>query len=92
MAMENKVADEKVRLDEGEGERGEEDGDENVEHALLRVLSADFDDLFAVVDAGCGSAVQVDVRFDEFDGTVGAGGYRLRAGASEPVDHRAAGD
>ena len=47
----DQVADEEERLDEGEGQRGEEDGDENVEHALLRVLGADFDDFLAVGDA-----------------------------------------
>ena len=86
------VADEEERLDEGEGERGEEDGDEDVEHALLRVLGADFDDLLAVGDAGGGCAVELDVGLDEFDRAVGAGGDGLRGGAGEPVDHGAAGD
>ena len=72
--------------------RGEEDGDEDVEHAFLRVLGADLDDFFAVGDAGGGCAFELDVGLDEFDGAVGAGGDGLGAGAGEPVDHGAAGD
>ena len=37
-------------------------------------------------------ALELDVRLDELDRAVGAGGHRLRRGAGEPVDHRAAGD
>ena len=48
----DQVADEEVRLEAGEGQRGEEDGQEDVEHALLRVLRADLDDLLAVGDRG----------------------------------------
>ena len=36
--------------------------------------------------------VEPDVRLDELDRAVGAGRHRLRRGAGEPVDHRAAGD
>ena len=88
----DQVADEEEGLDEGEGQRGEEDGDEDVEHAFLRVLGADLDDFLAVGDAGCCDAVELDVGLDEFDGAVGAGGDGLRRGAGEPVDHGAAGD
>ena len=88
----DQVADEEERLDEGEGQRGEEDGQEDVEHALLRVLGADFDDLLAVGDRSLLHALQLDVGLDEFDRAVGAGGHRLRGSAGEPVDHRAAGD
>jgi hypothetical protein len=48
----NEVADEEERIGESEGERAEEDREEDVDHALLRVLRADFDDLLAVFDAG----------------------------------------
>src|SRR5580704_1411971 len=34
------ITDKEERLDEGEGQRREEDGDEDVKHALLRVLGA----------------------------------------------------
>src|SRR6185369_18017232 len=68
------IADEEVRLDEGESECGEKDGDENVEHALLRVFGADFHNLLAVGDAGRGCSIELDVGFDEFNGAVGAGG------------------
>jgi hypothetical protein len=37
-------------------------------------------------------ALEIDVPLDELHRAVGAGGDRLRAGAGEPVDHRAAGD
>src|SRR5260221_588778 len=63
-----------------------------VEHALLRILRADFDDALAVGDAGCGGAVELDVGLDELNGTVGAGSDRLCGGAGEPIDHGAASD
>ncbi len=44
----NQVADEEERLEEGKGQGGEEHRDEDVQHALLRVLRADVDDLLAV--------------------------------------------
>ncbi len=37
-------------------------------------------------------ALELDVRLDELDRAVGAGRHRLRRGAGEPVDDRAAGD
>ncbi len=37
-------------------------------------------------------AFELDVRLDELDRAVGAGRHRLRRGAGEPVDDRAAGD
>ena len=37
-------------------------------------------------------ALELDVRLDELDGAVGAGGHGLHGGAGEPVDHGAAGD
>src|SRR5207302_955419 len=81
-----KVADEEERLDESEGQRGEEYGDEDVQHALLRVLGANLDDLFAVGDAGGSSSFELNVGLDEFDRAVRAGGHRLRARAGEPVN------
>ncbi len=70
----------------------EEDREEDVEHALLRVLRADLDDLLAVLDRGLLGAFELDVRLDELDRAVGAGGDGLHGGAGEPVDDRAAGD
>ena len=70
----------------------EENGEEDVEHALLRVLGADFDDLLAVLDASFFDAFQLDVGLDVLHRAVGAGGDRLGRGPGEPVDHRAAGD
>ena len=88
----NQVADEEEGLDEGKGQRGEEHRDEDVQHALLRVLRADFDHLLAVADGRLLRALQLDVRLDELHGAIGAGAHRLRGGAGEPVDHGAAGD
>ena len=88
----DQVADEQERLHEREGEGGEEDGEKDVEHALLRVLGADFDDLLRVGDRGLFYSFQFDVRLDELDRAVSAGGDRLRGSAGEPVDHRAARD
>ena len=48
----DQVADEEERLDERERQRGEEHRQEDVEHALLRVLRADLDHLLAVGDRG----------------------------------------
>ncbi len=70
----------------------EEDGEEDVEHALLRVLGADFHHLLAVGDRGLLRAFQLDVGLDELDRAISAGGDRLRGSAGEPVDHRAAAD
>ena len=88
----DQVADEEVRLQEREGQRGEEHGQEDVEHALLRVLRADLHDLLAVGHRGLGRALQPDVGLDELHRTVGAGRDGLDGGAREPVDDRAAGD
>ena len=55
-------------------------------------MRADRDDLLAVGDRGLLRALELDVRLDELDRAVGAGGHRLRGRAGEPVNHRAAGD
>ena len=89
----DQVADEEVLVQAGEGQGGEEDGEEDVEHALLRVLRADRHHLLAVLDGGLGRArVELDVALDELHGAVGARGDGLGGGAREPVDHRAARD
>ena len=44
----DQVADKEERLHERERKRGEEDGEKDVEHSLLRVLGADFHHLLAV--------------------------------------------
>jgi hypothetical protein len=75
----HEVADEEIGLNEGKRERREEDGQEDVEHPLLRVLRADLDDLLAVGDRRLLHAVQLDVRLDELHGTVAPGGDRLRS-------------
>src|SRR5437868_7326480 len=80
------IADEEVRLDKRKRQRGEEYGNENVEHALLRVLGADFHDLFAISDTGCCCAFEINVSLDEFDSAIGTGGDGLRAGARKQID------
>ena len=55
-------------------------------------VRADLDDLLAVGDRGLLDALELDVRLDELDRAVGAGGDGLHAGAGEPVDDRAARD
>src|SRR5437899_2041684 len=65
-----KVADEKEWLDESESQRSKKNGDENVQHALLRVLGANLDDLLAVRHAGCRGTFQFDVGLDEFHSAV----------------------
>ncbi|MPM14466.1 hypothetical protein SDC9_60829 [bioreactor metagenome] len=89
----DQITDEEVRLHEGERQGGEEDAQEQVEHALLGVLGADLHDLLGVGLAGAGDrVVQPDVVPDELDRPVGAGGHRLDGAAGEPVDHGTAGD
>ena len=88
----DEVADEEEGLDEGEGQGGEEHRDEDVQHALLRVLRADLHDLLAVRDRSPLHPFQPDVGLDELHGAVGAGGHRLGGSAGEPVDHGPAGD
>ena len=66
--------------------------EEDVEHALLRVLRADLHHFLAVGDGGLGGAFQFDVGLDELHRAVSAGGNGLHGSAGEPVDHRAARD
>ena len=83
----------KIRLEAGERERREEDGQEDVEHALLRVLGADVDDGLAVLDRGLlDGGVELDVLLDELDRAVRARGDGLHGCAREPVDDGAAHD
>jgi len=58
----------------------------------LRVLRADLHHLLRVAMDAFSALVQLDVRLDELDRPVGAGGDRLDGGAGEPVDDGAAGD
>ena len=88
----NQVADEEKRLDEGEGQGDEEHRDEDVQHALLRVLGADLDHLLAVADACLLGSFEIDVSFDELDRAIRAGGHGLGRSPGEPVDHGPAGD
>ena len=55
--------------------------EEDVEHPLLGVLGADLHDLLACPrrDAFVDAVVELDVRLDELDRAVGAGGDRLHA-------------
>src|SRR5664280_2184739 len=89
----DEVADEKERLEARERERGEEDDQEDVEHAFLRVLRADGDDRLAVLDGSLlDGGVELDGLLDELYSAVGARRDRLRGGAREPIDDRAARD
>src|ERR1035437_2654354 len=67
------IADKQERLHECERKRGEEDGEKDVEHTLLRVLCADLHHLLAVTDRCLLRSFQVDVRLDELDRAVCAG-------------------
>ncbi len=85
----DQVADEEVGVEERQGQGHEEDDDEDVDHALLRILGADLHDFLAVLD-GSRLAVELDVLLDVDDRPVGAGDDGLGGRAGEPVDHRAA--
>src|SRR5208283_1433583 len=80
----DQVADEKVRVEKGKGEGKEKDHHEDVDHAFLRVLGTDLDDLLAVLDGGCLS-VELDVVLDIDDRSVGPGDDGLGGSAREPV-------
>src|SRR6202020_563115 len=82
----DQVADEEEWLHKRERQGHKEDREEDVEHALLRVLGADFDDLLAVAHRSLHYAVQLDVGFDELDRSISASGHGLRGSAGEPVD------
>jgi len=64
----------------------EEDNQEDVEHAGLGILCADFDHLFAVGDGCLCGAFQVHVLLDELNRAISAGDHRLHAGTGEPVN------
>jgi hypothetical protein len=59
---------------------------------FLRVDRADLDDLLAVFLRRLDHLIELHVRADELDRTVGARRNGLRAGAREPEDGCAAGD
>src|SRR4029077_15439648 len=86
------IADEEEGLDKSESQCGEKHGNENVQHALLRVLGANLNDFLAVSDAGGGSSFELDVGLDKFDSAISASGHSLRGSASKPVNHGATGD
>src|SRR6185503_7062272 len=84
----NQIANEKERLEESKSQGRKEHAQENIEHAFLRVLSADFDYLLTVRHRSFFDAFQFDVGFDEFNRSVSAGGNRLNRRAREPIDNR----
>ena len=88
----DQVADEEERLHESECQGNEEDGEEDVEHSLLRVLGADLHYLLAVFNRSFLYAFKPDVRLDELDRAVGACGDGLHRRTGEPVNDRAAAD
>src|SRR5262249_10240691 len=86
----DQVADEEEGLEKRKSQGGEEHRDEDIQHALLRVLRADRHHFLGVGYRGFLRALQLDVLLDELHRAVGAGGYRLGGSAGEPIDHRAA--
>src|SRR5580658_5561621 len=88
----DEIANKEERLIEGERKGSEENGEKDVEHSLLRVLRADFYHLLTVGDRCLFRTLQFNVRLDELDRAICAGGDRLRRRAGEPVDHCATGD
>jgi hypothetical protein len=87
----DQVADEEVRIEERQGEREAEHHDEDVPHALLRVLGADAHHFLAVL-VRRRRGVELHVLLDVHHRAIGAGHDRLAGRAGEPVDHRAAHD
>src|SRR6185312_4068468 len=85
-------ADKKERLYEGECQGGKKYRQKDIEHSLLRVLGADFNDFLAICYRSLHHALKLDIGFDEFDGPICARGHRLSGGAGKPVDHGTASD
>ena len=85
----DQVADEEERFHEGERQRDKENAEKDVEHPGLRVLGADFNNLFAVGHRRFLHAFQLDVALDEFHRAISAGSHRLHGSAGEPIDDRA---
>ena len=73
-------------------EGSKEDGKEDVEHAFLRVLGADFNDLLAVRNGSLLRALKLNVGFDELHRAISSSSHGLHRCAGEPVNHRAARD
>src|SRR5260370_32088232 len=86
----DEVAHEEEGFKERERKGCEEYHQEDVEHALLGVLGADFDYLLGIFDGSLLFGIELDVLLDEFHCAVGAGGDGLGALAGEPVDDGAA--
>ena len=82
------VADEVERFNECERKSGKKDSKENIQHSLLRVLSANLHHFLAIRNRSFLHAFQSNIRFDEFDRAVSSGGHSLGGCASEPVNHR----
>src|SRR5260370_3603191 len=86
----DEVAYEEEGFEERERKGCEEYHQEDVEHAFLGILGADFDHLLGIFDGSLLFGIELDVLLDEFHRAVGAGGDGLGAGAGEPVDDGAA--
>ena len=88
----NQVTDKEIGFDEGKGQRREEHGQENIEHAALRIQSANLHHALAVGHRRLLHALELDIGLDEFHRSIRAGRHGLSGGAGKPVDHRPAGD
>ena len=68
----NQVADEKNGSTKANA-RWKEDGQEDIKHALLRILRANLDDLLTVFHRSFLNAFEPDVCFDELHRAISAG-------------------
>src|SRR5258705_8681039 len=85
----DQITDKEERLDECKSKRGKENHQKDVEHALLCVLSANLNDLLAVLYRSFLDPFEFYIRFDELDCPVSAARHRLHRSAGEQVDDRA---
>src|SRR5215471_15048054 len=88
----DQISNEEVRFKESETERREENSQEDVEHSLLRILRADFDDLFRIADRSFGRAFQLDVGLDKFHSAISTSADCLRGRTGKPIDDGTAGN
>src|SRR5438045_855589 len=61
----NQIANEEEGIEERESQGGKEDGQEDVEHSLLRILSADLDHFLRITYRCPRRSLQFNIRLDE---------------------------
>src|ERR1700730_2119895 len=88
----DQVTNEEEGINKSERESREEHSQEDIKHALLRILGADLHDLLTVFHRSFLNAFETNVRLDELNRAIGAGGNGLDRNSGKTVDHGAPGN